>query len=574
MNTVEENSALSMDSSPLPTPTPPIPQLTHPPDPFNSSQPSQPPSTSIPLNTTVANRQIREPVPPSKRTLTEISHNDIGEEMSNVSKFIPQELAEIFAIRQRRERAWHARILICTSVISNIDSTLADFKDEISREEATAFQVYLRQAISKFAAHDSLPTPTPPPIPSKSFQKKQSEIPNPKLPNKPIVVATPIMIPTSTAFHDPTHVTQLRENSTTQSTWATVTRNGQKKTRVTKANNTKSTQAKKANHVERLNEPRALSNLPRRQALEGKSTPPGNVDKRIFLRLPQEHEWRNLSPAGIREIVVKKLAISIATIGRIKPVNTGFALSPCSNDAREKILEAQHGLFMSGAKLEPATNWVSVIVPTVPTYIRTLLGKIEVNKIMLADEIERVSSVRPSFLKLYGHNNPAAPHRTWMALFAKAPKPGFRVFDESGLVMIHKKKKPLAFCKRCNGHHPSKNCSRASSCGNCGSTMHTEDICMAVTKCKNCGGPHRSDSRRCLARPTRSGIPTKEQLKSYRQAGEREFQAVARVKEAELKAATAEESMLDLDSSQKTDSNSSETQASTVEDSTVDAMRL
>ncbi|POS84553.1 hypothetical protein EPUL_002906 [Erysiphe pulchra] len=53
--------------------------------------------------------------------------------------------------------------------------------------------------------------------------------------------------------------------------------------------------------------------------LEGKSTPPENADKRIFLRLPQEHQWRNLSPAGIREIVVKKLAISPASIGRIKP---------------------------------------------------------------------------------------------------------------------------------------------------------------------------------------------------------------------------------------------------------------
>ncbi|POS86973.1 hypothetical protein EPUL_001113, partial [Erysiphe pulchra] len=47
---------------------------------------------------------------------------------------------------------------------------------------------------------------------------------------------------------------------------------------------------------------------------------------------------------------------------------------------------------MSGAKLEPATNWVSVILPTVPTHILTFQGKIEVIKIMLADEIERVSS--------------------------------------------------------------------------------------------------------------------------------------------------------------------------------------
>ncbi|POS85267.1 hypothetical protein EPUL_004099 [Erysiphe pulchra] len=111
--------------------------------------------------------------------------------MGNPSKFIPQELAEIVAIRQRRERAWHARILICTCVISNIDSTLANFKDEISKEEAAALQIYL--------PHDSLPTPFP--IPSKSHQKKPNGLPNIKLPNKPIAVAIHITIPSSAAIH-------------------------------------------------------------------------------------------------------------------------------------------------------------------------------------------------------------------------------------------------------------------------------------------------------------------------------------------------------------------------------------
>ncbi|KHJ33226.1 putative eka-like protein [Erysiphe necator] len=174
------------------------------------------------------------------------------------------------------------------------------------------------------------------------------------------------------------------------------------------------------------------------QPRKGKPISPIKADIRIFLRLPHEHDWRNLSPAGIREVIVKKLAISPASIGRIKPVHTGFALSPCNDDAREKILEGQHGLFMTGAKLEPATNWVSVIVPTVPAYIRILQGKVEVSNTMLADEIERESLERPSYLKLYGQNNPAALHRTWMAFFPKAPRPGFRVFDESGLAMPYK----------------------------------------------------------------------------------------------------------------------------------------
>ncbi|KHJ30762.1 putative eka-like protein [Erysiphe necator] len=155
---------------------------------------------------------------------------------------------------------------------------------------------------------------------------------------------------------------------------------------------------------------------------------------------------------------------------------------------------------------------------------------------MLADEIERVSSVRPEAVKLYCYQKPDALHRTWLALFTKRLKPGFRVFDKSGISSIFKKQTPIEFCKRCNGHHFSKFCSRAPSRGNCGSNMHTQDVFIAATQCRNCGGPHRSDSRKCLARPTRHGAQTKEQLKVYRQAGDREYQAAVRARAALEKA--------------------------------------
>ncbi|KHJ35046.1 putative eka-like protein [Erysiphe necator] len=181
---------------------------------------------------------------------------------------------------------------------------------------------------------------------------------------------------------------------------------------------------------------------------------------------------------------------------------------------------------MTGARLEQATNWTPVIIPTVPTSIRKEHGEVEVSSSMLTEEVERVCSRRPAYVKLYGGNKAEAPNRTWMAYYSKSPRAGFRVFDESGIARQFKKQKPFEFCTRCNGNHSEKNCSRAPSCGNCGSTNHSEELCMATTKCRNCGGPHRSDSRRCLARPTRSGAPTKEQMKTYRQAGEREYQAI------------------------------------------------
>ncbi|KHJ33394.1 putative eka-like protein [Erysiphe necator] len=202
--------------------------------------------------------------------------------------------------------------------------------------------------------------------------------------------------------------------------------------------------------------------------------------------------------------------ISPSLIEKIKPVLSGFALIPCSTEACDTILNAGNGLFLTGAKLEPATNWVSVLIPTVPSKIRKQHGEVEINSSLLSDEIERVCSVRPAHVKLYGRNKPEAPHRTWMAFFVKAPHSSFRVFDESGIARSFKKQQSIEFCKRCNGHYPAKDYSRAPSCSNYGSTNHAADSFMAATKFRNCGGPHQSDSRRFLARPTCSRAPTKE----------------------------------------------------------------
>lgn len=537
-----ESQAPSTDKSNLPPPTPNIPPI---PNPLPLTTPPTPPSHSQLLNSTLSSRKILKPAIPIKRSIPERPQQNNNNKSDVANAFLPRELAEIVATRQRRERAWHARIMICTTAYSSIESTLANFHDEIEKEEVVAFKAYLRQAIANFAAVDN--SPNPPKIPAHSKPTKGNDSGSGKGKNveKNVAVATP-QIP--------------KPPQTSQNTWVTVARNGQKKARVTQNNNLHTTPISKIR--------------PRGTNLEKASAAP--TDKRLFLRLPQEHEWRKLSPAGIREVIVKKLSISPTLVGKIKPVRSGFALSPCSTEAREKILNAANGLFLTGAKLEAATNWVSVLIPTVPAVLHKEQGVVEVSNSMLADEVERVCSVRPAHIKLYGRNKPEAPHRTWMAFFPKAPRGTFKVFDESGIARSFKKQQPLEFCKRCNGHHSIKNCSRAPSCGNCGSTNHTEDLCMAATKCRNCGGPHRSDSRRCLARPTRSGAPTKEQLKTYRQAGEREFQAVLRAKVAEESVASAKNTNSNITSSQDIDLDAEidNSQASSVDNPTDGAIRL
>lgn len=99
---------------------------------------------------------------------------------------------------------------------------------------------------------------------------------------------------------------------------------------------------------------------------------------------------------------------------------------------------------------------------------------------------------------------------------------------------------------------------------------------MAATKCRNCGGPHRSDSRRCLARPTGLVAPTKEQVKTFRQVREREYQAVLRAINTEESAHSAENIKFDLTCSQdlEADGDIDNIPASPIENLTGDAMRL
>ncbi|KHJ34077.1 putative eka-like protein [Erysiphe necator] len=253
-------------------------------------------------------------------------------------------------------------------------------------------------------------------------------------------------------------------------------------------------------------------------------------DTRFFSRLTSNHEWRKLSPAGIREIVVKKLSILPPSISMIKPVRSGFAPSPRNDETRQELLKGAILLSPFDAKLEAESNWTPIMVLTVPKSIQTLEGKLEVTKEMLSNEIKRVSLVRPASLRLFGRKSPEDPHRTWMAYFSEASRPGFRVFDESGIVIKFKKRQTLDFCNRY--------------------------------------------SRKCLARLARAGKPTKEQLKTFRQAGDREYQAIIRARIAEERATTIQRDMKIIADSQSENIITDNSLASSVESSTDNVRRL
>ncbi|KHJ34773.1 putative eka-like protein [Erysiphe necator] len=383
--------------------------------------------------------------------------------------YLPKEITEIIAARRRQERAWHIRLSICASIYSNIVSTLSIYKEDTEREEAELIRKYLREAIACLAASNNASKPPKIPIATKPNKMKGSNKTNALKQNK-LLIATPKHIICPNLQNVQAEIVEpARPQKQKEKSWAMVTRNGLKKSRI-------STPAVNPQNVISPNDVIHLTSRPKTHNKDlGKNVEVENKsDNRLFIRLPLDHEWRKLSPVGLREVIVK--------------------------------LDCQ----------------------------------VEVSKLILMNEIERVSSKRPALVKLYGTTNPEAPHRTWLALFSEAPRCGFRVFDESWITKIFKKKLPIEFRKRCNGHHNIRNCSRALSCGNCGSTMHAQDVCKALTKGRNCGGPHRSDSHRCLARPSRYGKPTKKQLDAYRRAGDREYQGVVRANAAEARAAIAE----------------------------------
>ncbi|KHJ35409.1 putative eka-like protein [Erysiphe necator] len=186
------------------------------PIPIPIASPTPPPNPQLQINHLVS-RKILKPAIPSKRLVPEKTSQASGHNSDNANAFLPEELAEITAIRQSRERAWHSRLMICATVISYVESTLANLTEEEEKEEVVTFKAYIRLAIASYAAADSSPAPPKIPIHPKPVKGNRSSFSKEKNALKKVAIAIPQKI-----------VTQTVEKS-----WATVTRNGHKKARIT-----------------------------------------------------------------------------------------------------------------------------------------------------------------------------------------------------------------------------------------------------------------------------------------------------------------------------------------------------
>lgn len=411
----------------------------------------------------------------------------------------PPELLAVVEAEERRAAQKIAHIKICSTAINSVELSLSPLSTGEHKNFVDSIKVYLRAAIAQFVYSGP------------GVQQIQPSPPS--LPSRPV---PPILtVPHQRTFH---HI--AAQNTATENTWATVAQKG-----LNLSANQSITKMAEA----------ALTHTP------SKNTHKSLSDDRLFLRLDENHIWRQLSPSGIREAIIKTTICSPTDIERIHRTRTGFAISVKNQEAKARLLAASDTLIPFEAKLELPSDLVALRIASVPVAVHTLSGRVVVTPDMVATEILRVTKCTPSRVRVHGISKNGSLYRSWLALFPKAssPKPGFRLFDDSGIALTHQPRVPIQQCKRCLGFHATRGCSRTPACWNCASTMHSSTECKAATRCRNCGGPHRSDSRDCLARPSRSGPVTKEQLITIRQASQREYHAVARARAATIRAEVA-----------------------------------
>ena len=421
---------------------------------------------------------------------------------------VPLELRSMIEAEERRAAQTASNLTLCTAAINGVENALSALANEGNRQYVDAMKAHFRAAVAQFMTMGPGVSPNLPPRPPRPANNVTfwENPPAGSTSRQPVQIIEP-----TTAEPGP------------KSSWATVTKRGQQISSVS------------------ANSGRAPSTRPSPHRAPAKTTASPRQDERLFLRLDKDHEWRQLSPAGVREAVAKHLGLLPVIIEHVHRVPSGFGLTAKDKETRQSLLDSAEAFTTLGAKLEEASDLVVLRISTVPLALNTVMGRLIVSEELIRDEILRVTDTIPLKVRPHGKSRLGAPFQSWLAHFEKAsaPRPGFRLFDESGVAVRHQSQRTVQQCKRCLEFHGTRGCSRAPACWNCSSKMHSTSDCKAHTKCRNCGGPHRSDSRSCLARPTRSGPVTKEQMVTIRQASQREFAAVARAKAAVRRAEAA-----------------------------------
>ncbi|KAI0996223.1 hypothetical protein K3495_g11956 [Podosphaera aphanis] len=187
-------------------------------------------------------------------------------------------------------------------------------------------------------------------------------------------------------------------------------------------------------------------------------------DKRLFLRLALENEWRKLSLATIKKIITERAGVAPSAILAMSQVRSGLAIECASDVPRESILRVASALEKDNLTIEAASNWTSVIVPHVPLFIRTLDCRLAVTKEMVIKEYESACGVTP--VQVRPNNVKEGQYTTsWIIHFKQKPANlKFRLFEESGPTMPFVRRRPIEQCQKCWDFHATRSCVKGSRC--------------------------------------------------------------------------------------------------------------
>lgn len=166
---------------------------------------------------------------------------------------------------------------------------MSNFSNEIEKGEAKVFKAYIQLAIAKFAEVYSSPSPHH--IPRNTRPTHEDIIGRDKITVTEVTIALPqkpigVVIIRGVAEGTPclSYISRITEN-----TWATVACAGQKKARVLLNNSTQVYPKGRQSH--------RPANKGNSKIIASQSM--ALSDKKLFVRLLQEHEWRKLSPMSI-----------------------------------------------------------------------------------------------------------------------------------------------------------------------------------------------------------------------------------------------------------------------------------
>lgn len=203
---------------------------------------------------------------------------------------------------------------------------------------------------------------------------------------------------------------------------------------------------------------------------------------------------------------------------QITPTKTGWAVHTADLATRDNLLtDANRPLLIEAFQAKEAAapeNWSTYAVPSVPSAMISILEP--THRVLVDEELVRqevFSQVGETPVRCAISKNGHEAHTglgTWIISYKKEVKP-FTLFGSSDKSRLVKKRVKIT--------HHSNGCQRWCNQLKCKRLI----LCSAEARCANCCGPHKAGYESCAAalRAQRGIIikPTKEQMRSIRQAG-------------------------------------------------------